>query len=142
MDLKENARLIIKKFCEEKKISEDDAKVNDELWQIKFNSFHMSVYFFEYTHFDEKRVGIAVEGILVTLPKMSAENEAELFRDLLTINRAIVGVKFALNDNNLLLSITRGLEGLGYQEFNEIMETIATQGDFYDDEIKSRLGFK
>lgn len=94
------------------------------------------------THFDEKRVGIVVEGILATLPKMSVENEAKLFRDLLTINRAIVGVKFALNDNNLLLSITRGLEGLDYQEFNEIMETIATQGDFYDDGIKSRLGFK
>ncbi|HOJ49724.1 MAG TPA: hypothetical protein PKW55_02830 [Spirochaetota bacterium] len=141
MDLKQNARAIIKRFCDEKGIIESDAKVNDELWAIRFGSFSMQVYFFQYTHFNEVRDGIAIEGVLTPLPSnLGFEKEAELFKKLLRIHRALVGVKFAIDEgNNLIFSITRGLNKLDYDEFNEIMETIASQGDYYDDTLKNEL---
>jgi hypothetical protein len=86
---------------------------------------------------------LAEKGILLVLSKVldaaPAGNEA-LLRKLLELSFTATGdAAFALHPQSgaVYLRILRGLEGLDYAEFEDMLHTIATVADEWDDKLRA-----
>ena len=94
-------------------------------------------------------VGINVledRGVLMFLSPMMRvpeEKREELYRYLLEKNfLATSDGAFAIDKDSgtVYLRALRGLEGLDYEEFTDLIDTLGRVADQYDDELKSRFG--
>ena len=84
-------------------------------------------------------------GVLLLLSKVAAAPIAgeALLRKLLEASFTATGdPAFAINPKtgDLYLRILRSLDGLGYEEFEDLIHTIATVADAWDDKIAQELG--
>ncbi len=80
------------------------------------------------------------KGVLLLLARVKAAPELDLplARQLLTASFAETGdAAFALHPQtgDLYLRILRGLDGLDYDEFEDLVHTIATTADLWDAKI-------
>jgi hypothetical protein len=88
---------------------------------------------------------LAEKGVLLLLSKVAAapiEGEP-LLRKLLEASFSSTGdAAFALHPKtgDLYLRILRSLDGLGYEEFEDVVHTIATVADEWDDTLARELG--
>ncbi len=94
-------------------------------------------------------VGINVledKGILLFLSDIMPvpdSNQLELFRKLLELNfLATSDASFAVDRRNdrIYLRALRGLEGLDYEEFADLLETVALVADEWDDKLRDEFG--
>lgn len=94
-------------------------------------------------------VGINVledHGILMFLSaimKVPETRQLELFRKLLELNfLATSDASFAIDrrNNQIYLRALRGLEGLDYEEFRDMLETVAEVADQFDDKLCEEFG--
>jgi hypothetical protein len=84
---------------------------------------------------------LAERGLLLVLARISEapEIDAAMGRRLLTASFVETGdAAFALHPEtgDLYLRILRGLEGLDYEEFEDLVHSIAMAADHWDDELK------
>lgn len=87
---------------------------------------------------------LAERGVLLLLSKVAAapQLDAERARRLLTASFLETGdAAFALHPQtgDLYLRILRGLDGLDYQEFEDIVHAIAQTADRWDDKLGAEL---
>ena len=87
---------------------------------------------------------LADRGVLLVLAKVAAAPaiDAELARRLLTASFLETGdAAFALHPQtgDLYLRILRGLDGLDYEEFEDIVHSIAKTADRWDDKLAAEL---
>jgi hypothetical protein len=85
---------------------------------------------------------LAEKDVLLVLSKVATAPELDepLARRLLSASFVETGdAAFALHPQtgDLYLRIFRGLEGLDYEEFEDIVHSIASQADHWDDQLKS-----
>jgi hypothetical protein len=94
-------------------------------------------------------IGINVleeRGVLVFLSpmlKVPAERREELYRFLLERNfLATSDAAFAIDEKKdmIFLRAMRGLEGLDFEEFSNLIDTIGRVADQYDDDLRARFG--
>jgi Tir chaperone protein (CesT) family len=83
---------------------------------------------------------LAERGVLLLLAKIATAPaiDAELGRRLLTASFVETGdAAFALHPQtgDLYLRILRGLDGLDYEEFEDLVHSIALSADHWDDEL-------
>jgi hypothetical protein len=83
---------------------------------------------------------LAERGVLLLLAKVATAPaiDAELGRRLLTASFVETGdAAFALHPQtgDLYLRILRGLDGLDYEEFEDLVHSIALSADHWDDEL-------
>jgi hypothetical protein len=83
---------------------------------------------------------LAQRGVLLLLAKVAPARaiDAELGRRLLTASFVETGdAAFALHPQtgDLYLRILRGLDGLDYEEFEDVVHSIALAADRWDDEL-------
>jgi hypothetical protein len=89
---------------------------------------------------------IAEQGVLLLLSKVmdapSSGGEA-LYRRLLELSLVATGdAAFAVNKktDEIFLRCLRRLEGLDYEEFEDLVHTIATVADEWDDKLRDEFG--
>ncbi len=85
---------------------------------------------------------LAEKDVLLVLSKVATAPKLDeaLARRLLSASFVETGdAAFALHPQtgDLYLRILRGLEGLDYEEFEDIVHSIASQADHWDDQLKS-----
>ena len=94
-------------------------------------------------------VGINVlerHGILLLLSKIMSvpkSNQAALFKKLLCLNySATSNGAFSLDEKNdtIYLRASRSVSGLDYDEFEEMLHSVATVADEWDDKLIERFG--
>ena len=88
---------------------------------------------------------LADKGVLLLLARVAAApiSDAEVLRELLVASFSSTGDSaFALHPKtgDLYLRILRSLDGLDYEEFEDLTHTIATVADEWDDKLAKRLG--
>jgi len=88
---------------------------------------------------------LAEKGVLMLLSRVADSPVVgeELLRKLLVASFSSTGdAAFALHPKtgDLYLRILRGLDGLSYDEFEDLVHTIATVADEWDDKIAKELG--
>jgi hypothetical protein len=85
---------------------------------------------------------VAAQGVLLLLSKVMAvpeTNREELYRRLLELSFLATGDgAFAINkqSDEVFLRCLRRLEGLDYEEFEDLVHTIATVADEWDDKLR------
>jgi hypothetical protein len=85
---------------------------------------------------------LAEKDVLLVLSKVASAPKLDeaLARRLLTASFVETGdAAFAMHPQtgDVYLRILRGLEGLDYEEFEDIVHSIASQADHWDDQLKS-----
>ena len=114
---------------------------------VKFNALDEDGYSFVVR--GSATVGINVlekHDILLFLSKMMAvpaARRAELFEKLLDLNyTATSNAAFALDrkTNTIYLRASRSIAGLDYEEFEEMLHTVATVADEWDDRLVEQFG--
>ncbi len=86
------------------------------------------------------------QGVLLLLAKVMAVPEAnreELYRRLLELSFLATGDgAFAINKktDEIYLRSLRRLEGLDYEEFEDLVHTVATVADEWDDKLRADFG--
>lgn len=89
---------------------------------------------------------VSEQGVLLLLSKVMAVPEArreELYRRLLELSFLATGdAAFAINKqtNEIYLRCLRRLEGLDYEEFEDLVHTVATVADDWDDALRRDFG--
>ena len=88
---------------------------------------------------------LSEKGVLLLLARVAAAATVDdaLARRLLTASFVETGdAAFALHPQtgDLYLRIMRGLEGLGYEEFEDAVHSIAKTADHWDDKLANELG--
>ena len=81
--------------------------------------------------------------LLAPLMKVPTGNREALFRRLLELSFMATGdAAFAINrkTDEIFLRCLRRLEGLDYEEFEDLVHTIATVTDDWDDKLRSEFG--
>ena len=115
--------------------------------EVKFNPLDEDGY--SHVVRGSATVGINVlenHGILLLLSKIMTVPEAkqaEFFRTLLELNfSATSNGAFALDSttNTVFLRASRSVSGLDYEEFEEMLHTVATVADEWDDKLVSQFG--
>lgn len=77
---------------------------------------------------------------IMTVPK---ENRSEFFKKLLELNYTVSSnAAFALDSqtDTIYLRAARSIAGLDYEEFEELLHSVATVADEWDDRLKSQFG--
>ena len=114
--------------------------------EIKFNPLDEDGY--SYVVRGSATVGINVletHGILLLLAKIMPvpeERQTEFFRTLLELNYSTTSNgAFALDreTNVIYLRASRSVVGLDYEEFEEMLHTVATVADEWDDKLMNRF---
>lgn len=88
---------------------------------------------------------IADRGVLLLLSKVMDipdGDSCDLYRRLLTLSFLATGdTAFAINDktNEIFLRCFRSLDGLDYTEFENLVHTIATVADEWDDKLRKEF---
>jgi hypothetical protein len=87
---------------------------------------------------------LADKGVLLLLARVAAApiSDAEVLRELLVASFSSTGdAAFAIHPTtgDLYLRILRSLDGLDYDEFEDLTHTIATVADEWDDKLAKRL---
>jgi hypothetical protein len=87
---------------------------------------------------------LADQNVLLVLSKVAGAPvlDAERARRLLTLSFVETGdAAFALHPEtgDLYLRILRGLEGLDYEEFEDLVHSIARTADHWDDKLAAEL---
>jgi hypothetical protein len=88
---------------------------------------------------------LAEQGVLLFLArvlKIPAEEQGELFRFLLELNfTATSDAAFAIekDTDTVCLRAMRSIAGLDYEEFEDMLHTIAAVADEWDDELQARF---
>lgn len=86
------------------------------------------------------------QGVLLLLSRLMpvpAEGREALYRRLLELSFLATGdASFAINKktDEVFLRCLRRLEGLDYDEFEDMLHTIATVADAWDDQLRSEFG--
>ena len=86
------------------------------------------------------------QGVLLLLSKVMdvpADNREGLYRRLLELSFLATGdAAFSINkkSDEVYLRCLRNLEGLSYDEFEDMVHTIATVADTWDDKLKNEFG--
>lgn len=89
---------------------------------------------------------VAEQGVLLLLSKVMdvpAGDREPLYRRLLELSFTATGdAAFSINKNSdeVYLRCLRSLEGLSYDEFEDMVHTIATVADTWDDKLRSEFG--
>jgi hypothetical protein len=115
--------------------------------EIKFNPLDADGYSFVVR--GSATVGINIleaQGILLLLSKIikvPTENQTEFFKLLLELNySAVSDGAFALDreTGTVYLRASRSIAGLDYEEFEEMLHSVATVADEWDDKLAARFG--
>jgi hypothetical protein len=92
-------------------------------------------------------VGINVledRGIILLLSKImtaASDLDAEFLKTLLELNYSATSEgAFALDRGVVYLRASRSVAGLDYEEFEELLHSVATVADEWDDKLKARFG--
>lgn len=89
---------------------------------------------------------VTEQGVLLLLSRVMPVpegNREELFRRLLELSFLATGdAAFAINNktDEIFLRCLRRLEGLDYDEFEDLLHTIATVADEWDDKLRTEFG--
>jgi hypothetical protein len=89
---------------------------------------------------------LAAQGIILFLARVAdppAEDDAERLRMLLTASFTATGdAAFALHpeSGDVYLRILRSIDGLDYEELEDLLHTIATVADDWDDRLRGTKG--
>jgi len=65
--------------------------------------------------------------------------KGDFFRRLLEMNSSFINERFEIFDNEIYISASRYLEGLGSEEVVDIMKEISETADFVDDKLKKEF---
>jgi hypothetical protein len=79
---------------------------------------------------------------LSVIMKVPETRQLELFRKLLELNfLATSDAAFAIDrrNNHIYVRALRGLEGLDYEEFRDMLETVAEVADQFDDRLREEF---
>jgi T3SS (YopN, CesT) and YbjN peptide-binding chaperone 1 len=84
-----------------------------------------------------KEEQLTIESTILSLPADAAK-QPRLFRRILELNyRATGEARFALRGDEVVVTFTRSVIGLGYVEFLHAVESVCRTADDYDDELRS-----
>jgi hypothetical protein len=138
MGIKDNIRGVINTFLEKYNLEQDKVKVPDEdRWVFKLGSFNFQLFLTDYNQLGTPRTGIVIGGKILDMPEDESKKNA-LIQELLELNSKAVGVYFATNNENVLLLSSRDADGLDYDEFELIIQTVAGYGDYFDNTLTSK----
>jgi len=83
---------------------------------------------------------VTIEAAMLPVPE-KAETQLALFTRLLELNHRTTGeARFAVRDQEVVVTFTRPTLGLDYLEFQRAIEEVARTADDYDDELTAEFG--
>ena len=83
---------------------------------------------------------VTIEAALLAVPE-AADKQLPLFTRLLELNHRKTGeARFAVREQEVVVTFTRPTLGLDYVEFQRAVEEVARTADDYDDELTAEFG--
>lgn len=128
------------KFMKDRNIPIDTAKIEgQDSWVFSCGTIKIQVRINAYSQAGKTGENVAVAGLIMKVPD-DAEKELALYRELLSLNNQFHQIAFAVTSQKLVvLTTSREIDNLQYDEFVNMVDNVAYTGDGLDERLKSKF---